>query len=261
MRILIVEDDAPLAIFLQQGIERRGFRSDLAPDLRRANHALDEAGYDAVILDLGLPDGDGLAWLKRRRDRPGLPPVLVVTARDRPGDRVAGLDGGADDYLVKPVDIEELAARLRAVLRRPGPRAAAAIRIGALVFDPATRCARHHHTELALTRREADLLELLMRRAGAIVRRSSIADALYHFDEPITPNAVEAIVSRLRRKLHTAGAGNLLRTVRGVGYTLKVPDRDRSPPSPAKNLVSLFIMGLTLHALSASRQLELLSAL
>lgn len=227
MRVLIIEDDAPLARSLQQGIEKSGFRSDIAADLRRADRALEEGGYDAVVLDLGLPDGDGLAWLRRRRDRPGLPPVLVVTARGALGDRIAGLDGGADDYLVKPVSVDELAARLRAVLRRPGPRGAAVIRIGALTFDPATRCARNGEAEIELTRREADLLELFMRRAGVIVRRSSIAAAIYHVDEPVTPNAIEAIVSRLRHKLHAAGVENMLRTVRGVGYLLKEPGPDR----------------------------------
>lgn len=233
MRVLIVEDDAPLARSLQQGIKKSGFRSDVAADLGRADRALDGGGYDAVVLDLGLPDGDGLAWLRRRRGRPGLPPVLVVTGRGALGDRIAGLDGGADDYLVKPVSVEELAARLRAVLRRPGPRGAAAIRVGALSFDPATRCARNGEAEIELTRREADLLELFMRRAGAVVRRSSIADAIYQLDEPVTPNAIEAIVSRLRHKLHAAGVEGMLRTIRGVGYILTDPKRDRLFLSPA----------------------------
>lgn len=223
MRVLIVEDNARLADLMGHGIAQRGFSPDLVGSIHQAEAALVGASYDAAILDLGLPDGDGLTWLRRARPKAPLPPVLVLTARDGLGDRVAGLDAGADDYLVKPIEIEELAARLRALLRRPGPRSLPVIRAGRLAFDVAARSARSGDQSMELTRREADLLELLIRRTGTVVRRSTIEDALYRFDEPVTPNAVEAIVSRLRHKLSEVGHPDVLITVRGMGYLLKDP--------------------------------------
>ncbi|HWV59571.1 MAG TPA: response regulator transcription factor [Sphingopyxis sp.] len=221
MRVLIVEDNRRLAALLSHAMAQHGFSGDGVGSIEEAEAALASVAFDVVILDLGLPDGDGLQWL--RRDRPGnpLPPVLILTARDGMGDRVAGLDAGADDYLVKPVDVEELAARLRALLRRPGKRGLPIIRVGKLAFDVAARTARSEGHSIELTRREADLLELLMRRAGSVVRRSTIEEALYRFDEIVTPNAVEAIVSRLRHKLSEADNPDSLITVRGMGYLLK----------------------------------------
>lgn len=221
MRVLIVEDNRRLAALLSHAMAQHGFSGDGVGSIEEAEAALASVAFDVIILDLGLPDGDGLQWL--RRDRPGnpLPPVLILTARDGMGDRVAGLDAGADDYLVKPVDVEELAARLRALLRRPGKRGQPIIRVGKLAFDVAARTARSEEHSIELTRREADLLELLMRRAGSVVRRSTIEEALYRFDEIVTPNAVEAIVSRLRHKLSEADNPDALITVRGMGYLLK----------------------------------------
>ncbi|MCO5792085.1 MAG: response regulator transcription factor [Blastomonas sp.] len=221
MRLLIVEDNERLAGLIAQGLGRRGFSCDIAPDLSTADACLASAAFDAVILDLGLPDGDGMAWLQRQRSLRQLIPALMLTARGGLEDRIAGLDSGADDYLVKPVDIEELAARVRALLRRPGPRAATLLDAGPLTFDPVSREARCDERVLDLSRREADLLELLMRRLGTVVVRDTIETTLYSFNEPVTPNAVEAIVSRLRRKLDEAGLAGQLHTVRGVGYMLR----------------------------------------
>lgn len=221
MRLLIVEDNERLAGLIAQGLGRRGFSCDIAPDLATADACLESAAFDAVILDLGLPDGDGMTWLQRQRSLRQLIPALMLTARGGLEDRIAGLDSGADDYLVKPVDIEELAARVRALLRRPGPRAAILLEAGALTFDPVSREARCDERVLDLSRREADLLELLMRRLGTVVLRDTIETTLYSFNEPVTPNAVEATVSRLRRKLDEAGLAGQLRTVRGVGYMLR----------------------------------------
>ena len=221
MRVLIIEDNARLAGLISHGIAQHGFSGDGVGSIDEAEAALDSVSYDAVILDLGLPDGDGIGWLRHERPGRSLPPVLILTARDGIGDRVAGLDAGADDYLVKPIEIEELAARLRALLRRPGVRGLPVIRAGKLVFDVAARTARSGDHAIELTRREADLLELLIRRAGAVVRRSTIEEALYRFDEPVTPNAVEAIVSRLRHKLNDADHPDVLITVRGMGYLLR----------------------------------------
>ncbi|WP_446654386.1 response regulator [Blastomonas sp.] len=221
MRLLIVEDNGRLAGLIAEGLGRRGFICDTAPDLATAEESLASAAFDAIILDLGLPDGDGLAWLQQQRSLRQLIPALMLTARGGLEDRIAGLDAGADDYLVKPVDIEELAARVRALLRRPGPRAMNLLESGALRFDPVTREARMEDRVIELSRREADLLELLMRRLGSVVVREAIENALYSFNEPVTPNAVEAIVSRLRRKLEEAGLAGQLHTVRGVGYMLR----------------------------------------
>ncbi|GGB65945.1 response regulator [Blastomonas aquatica] len=221
MRLLIVEDNERLAGLIAQGLGRRGFSCDIASDLATADACLESAAFDAVILDLGLPDGDGMAWLQRQRSLRQLIPALMLTARGGLEDRIAGLDAGADDYLVKPVDIEELAARVRALLRRPGPRASTMLEAGSLTFDPVSREARCDARVLDLSRREADLLELLMRRLGTVVVRDTIETTLYSFNEPVTPNAVEATVSRLRRKLDEAGLAGQLHTVRGVGYMLR----------------------------------------
>lgn len=221
MRLLIVEDDSAAARLIADGLEGRGFRTDIAADLGSAKTALSCADYGAVILDLGLPDGEGIAWLRKSQGSRPLPPTLILTGRDGLGDRIEGLDSGADDYLVKPIDIDELAARVRALLRRPGPRASPILEHGSLSFDVASRIGRLGDTDLKLTRREADLFELLIRRAGTVVPKSSIADALYAFDDSATPNAIEATVSRLRHKIAEAGAPDALMTVRGMGYRLK----------------------------------------
>lgn len=220
MRVLIVEDTVRLAALIAEGLRQRGFTCDMVHDLASAGEALRSASYDALILDLGLPDGDGIAWL-RARSGSGAVPALILTARGALEDRITGLDAGADDYMVKPFEMDELAARMRALLRRPGPRADTILSAGPLQFDTAMRIATAHDRILDLSRREADLMELLLRRAGQVVRRQAIEDALYGFDDAVTPNAVEAIVSRLRRKLDEAGASGLLHTVRGVGYLLR----------------------------------------
>ena len=221
MRILVIEDNERLARLVVDGLQRRGFSCATALSLSGADDAMTSATYDAIILDLGLPDGDGIDWLMAARRYREIPPAIVQTARGALEDRVQGLDAGADDYVVKPVDVEELAARLRALLRRPGIRAQTIVQVGTLRFDAARRIAHVGDHEMELSRREADLLELLMRRAGTVVRREVIENALYNFNEPVTPNAVEAAISRLRRKLEDAQVRGALQTIRGVGYILK----------------------------------------
>ncbi|WP_404710504.1 response regulator [Sphingomonas sp. MMS24-J13] len=221
MRLLVVEDNDRLATLIAEGLQRRGFSCDIAGNLADADNAMDGAVYDAIVLDLGLPDGDGIDWLAARRRCGQVPPAIIQTARGALEDRVTGLDAGADDYVVKPVEIDELAARIRALLRRPGPRMQSVLEVGDLAFDAARRSARYGGRAIELSRREADLLELLMRRAGTVVPRGTIEDALYSFNEPVTPNAVEAAMSRLRRKLDEVGASESLHTIRGIGYMLR----------------------------------------
>lgn len=225
MRLLIAEDNDSLAILVRDGLNDRGFVVDHVTSLQAADDAIGAVTYDAMILDLGLPDGDGLAWLCSHGRSERRPPTLILTARDTLAHRVDGLNAGADDFLAKPFAIEELAARLRALLRRPGSRTGAVIQIGELALDTVARTARYGDRRLPLSRREMDLLELLMRRAGAVVHKGSIENALYSFDDETTPNAVEAVVSRLRRRLEQVGAPAMLMTMRGMGYLLKDVDR------------------------------------
>lgn len=221
MRVLIVEDTARLSALLSEALVKHGFASDCAPTLAAADEAIAATSYDAIVLDLGLPDGDGLNWLGRRRRNSTLPPVLALTARGTLAERVAGLDAGVDDYLTKPFAADEVAARLRALLRRPGPRAAPILAAGPISLDVAARRATVDGAALELSRRELDLLEVLLRRAGSVVSKDAIETALYSFDAEVTPNAVEAIVSRLRKHLDEAGVTDALHTIRGVGYLLE----------------------------------------
>ena len=223
--MLVIEDNRRIAALLAEGLQKRGYACDAVLTLAEADNALAAASYDAMLLDLGLPDGDGLTWLSSRRALSSTPPAIIQTARGALGDRVKGLDAGADDYVVKPVELEELAARLRALLRRPGARAHPVIEVGDLRFDTASRTATVDGAGLELSRRESDLLELLMRRAGAVVHRAAIENALYSFNDAVTPNAVEALISRLRRKLEDVGLDGVLHTVRGVGYVLRDASR------------------------------------
>jgi len=218
LRILLIEDHPSISGLIVEGMQRRGFRVDPVFTLADADAYLAATRYDAVVLDLGLPDGDGTAWLRGQPSDHA--PVLVLTARDALGDRVAGLDAGADDYLVKPADNEEIAARLRALLRRPGARRQTTLTEGAISLDPATYEVRVYDDLVSLGRRETELLELLLRRCGRVVAREAIEAVLYGPTEAVTPNAVEAVASRLRRRLSEAGIGNRLHTVRGVGYYL-----------------------------------------
>jgi two-component system response regulator QseB len=223
MRLLLIEDNSRLAGLLIAGLERRGFHCDHAETLIIATEAVAAEVHDVLIVDRGLPDGDGITWLRGMRRAGFMQPALILTARDALEDRITGLDAGADDYVVKPAEVDEIAARIRALMRRPGPRAQTELRFGPLLVDSARRMTLCAGQAIDLSRRETDLLELLLRQAGAVVRRESIESALYSFAEPVTPNAVEATVSRLRRKLEEAGARGMLHTVRGVGYMLREP--------------------------------------
>jgi DNA-binding response OmpR family regulator len=216
MRILIVEDHPELRRMTAEHLTERGFVVDAVGRLSEARDALESAVFDAMVVDIGLPDGEGLKLLTGE----ARPPAILVTARDRTQDRIFGLNAGADDYLVKPFDLCELEARLRAILRRPGRRAALVMILGRLSLDPATREAFVDEAPLRLRRREALLLEALLEAQPRIVVRDILEERLYGFDEAVTPNALEASVSRLRRSLEAAGADVRLETHRGLGYSL-----------------------------------------
>ncbi len=217
MRILIVEDDPLLGEALRDGLRQRQHGVDWFTDGRSADAALAATPYDAVVLDLGLPGGDGMQWLARwRGGEHAQLPILVLTARDGVADRIAGLDAGADDYLVKPITLDELAARLRALLRRSSGRGQALWQHGDLEYDPAARSVRWRGTPVDLTAREIALLEALMAEPHRVLSRSYLQDKLYPWDDAVESNALEVHVHHLRRKLDRS----VVRTLRGVGYAL-----------------------------------------
>ena len=216
MRLLLVEDDSMIGAAAQQGLRQEGHTVDWVRDGREAGLAINDRVHDLVLLDLGLPRRDGLSLLREWRAK-GIPiPVVIITARDAVTDRVAGLDAGADDYLVKPFDLDELSARVRAVARRRAGRAASVLRVGDLEIDAATKRVRWKGTEVALSAREYALLEALADRPGAYLTRAQLEERLYGWNEEIASNAVEVHIHGLRRKLDPA----LIRNVRGLGYTL-----------------------------------------
>jgi two-component system response regulator QseB len=216
MRVLIVEDDPLLGDGLASGLRSLGFAVDWFRDGEAANQALATAPYEAIVLDLSLPGGDGMAWLARWRQRGVNTPVLILTARDALESRVAGLDTGADDYLVKPVALAELAARLRATTRRARGRPEPVWRHGALEYDPAAKAASWRGRPVDLTSRELALLEVLLANPRRVLSRQQIFEKLYAWDHSIESNAIEVYVHHLRRKIDPG----LVRTVRGVGYAL-----------------------------------------
>jgi DNA-binding response OmpR family regulator len=221
VRLLLVEDEPELSALVSGNLSRAGFAIDTAGSLDEADSAVRSMRYDAILLDLRLPDGDGLSLLKTLRGSGDKTPVIALTARDAVTDRVRGLNAGADDYLVKPFAIEELVARINAVLRRPNESLDLRVRVANLEFDTAHREALIDGQPLALPRRELGLLELLLRRAGRVVTRDALQDALYGEGDEIESNAVDANLSRLRRRLSEAGAQIRIRAVRGVGYLLQ----------------------------------------
>jgi DNA-binding response OmpR family regulator len=214
MRVLVVEDDELLGDGLQTGLRQAGYTAERVQDGVQARTALATEAYAAVVLDLGLPRLDGISLLRELRASGYATPVLVLTARDSTLDKVKGLDSGADDYLIKPVDLDELTARLRALIRRAGGQAAPVLKVGAVELDPAARQVRLQGTPVDLPAKELAVLEMLMRNAGRIVSRAQLESALYGWGEEVGSNAVEVHVHYLRRKLGT----ERIRTLRGLGY-------------------------------------------
>ena len=216
MRILLVEDDVLLGEGLATGLRALGFPVDWFQDGEQGDLALTSVPYACIVLDLGLPGGDGLLWLKRWRSRGLAVPVLILTARDALDTRIEGLDGGADDYLVKPVAQRELAARIRAVTRRAHGQSESIWQHGALSYSPATKEVHWRGTPIALTSRETALLEVFLRHPSRILSKHQILEQIYGWDEGLESNALEVFVHHVRRKTSPA----IIRTVRGVGYAL-----------------------------------------
>jgi two-component system response regulator QseB len=219
MRLLLVEDDSMIGDSVRQGLRQDGFTVDWVRDGLGAELALHNEVYDLLVLDLGLPKKDGLDVLKTLRHRGNRIPVLILTARDTVADRVKGLDAGADDYLVKPFDLDELAARIRALLRRQSGRAEPAIQFGDLRLNPATHEVTFQGKPLSLSAREFSLLEVFLDRPGMVLSREQLQEKLYGWDEEVESNTVEVYIHALRRKL----GQEFIKNVRGVGYM--VPKR------------------------------------
>ncbi len=214
MRILLVEDDRLLGDGLQAGLKQAGYAVDWLRDGEAAMAALSTESFAAVVLDLGLPKRDGLSVLQWLRGRHDTTPVLILTARDQPGDKVRGLDLGADDYVLKPFDLDEVAARLRALVRRAHGRPEPVLTLGEIELNPAARTVMRAGQAIELTAREFDLLHLLLQNADRVLTRRSLEEQLYTWNDAVDSNALEVHIHHLRRKL----GNELIRTVRGVGY-------------------------------------------
>jgi DNA-binding response OmpR family regulator len=221
LRILLVEDEPEMAAALAAALKKYDLVVDHFSTLADAEEAVSLNTYRAIVLDRQLPDGDGLTLIPKLRAKGLGVPVIVLTARGDLGDRVAGLDAGADDYLAKPFAVEELLARLRALLRRPADMASETITLGRICFDFGRREACVGDKPLDLPRRELLVLETLLRRMGRTVARASLEEAVYSIDDEIQSNALDTHVSRLRRKLSESEAGVEIHAVRGIGYLLK----------------------------------------
>jgi DNA-binding response OmpR family regulator len=219
MRLLLVEDDRMIGDSLRAALRLDGYAVDWVRDAVAAQSTLASERFDLVLLDLGLPKGDGLDVLRGLRARPDSTPVIVLTARDSLTDRVAGLDAGADDYLVKPFELDELNARIRAVTRRHSGRAQPVLSHGGVTLDPATRQVTKDGAPVLLSAREFAVLEALMQRPGALLSRAQLEDRLYGWGEEIESNAVSVYIHQLRRKL----GADFIQNVRGVGYFVGGP--------------------------------------
>lgn len=220
MRLLLIEDNPRLSKYVAEGLRGQGFAVDAVDSGADAEAAIATTSYDAIVLDLGLPDVDGLQWLASMRKRLNQAPVLILTARDAVCDLVLGLNAGADDYLRKPFEMDELVARIRALLRRPGHALGAELTQGNISLDTNTRQLRIAGGLVDLGRRECGALELLLRRADRVVPKSAIEEAIYAFGEEVASNAIEVLIHRLRKRMQDAHANVHIHTLRGVGYML-----------------------------------------
>lgn len=224
MRILLIEDDPMIGESLEEGLRQESYVIDWVRDASSSELALKRDVYDLILLDLGLPGGSGLDVLTRYRSRDGAAPVLILSARDGKGERVAGLDAGADDYLVKPFDLDELYARIRALLRRRAGRTSPKVAYRGIVLDPARHSASFQGQDLQLTRRQFVVLYALMDPPGDVVTREQLEDKLYGWKDGVESNTVDVFIHHLRKKL----GSSLIKNVRGVGYRLADEESDDS---------------------------------
>jgi two-component system response regulator MprA len=221
VRILVVDDDPGVRKAVERALSFEGYSVDAVADGEGALRSVATAEPDAVVLDVGLPGMDGLQVCRRLRAEGSTTPILVLTARHQVTDRVAGLDAGADDYLVKPFALEELLARLRALLRRTAPDVTDTLTVGDLQLDPQTRRVERDGDEIELTRTEFNLLELLMLNAGNVLTRDVIFERVWGYDFDVTSNSLDVYIGYLRRKTESGGRSRLIHTVRGVGYVVR----------------------------------------
>ena len=222
MRLLVVEDDPLLGDATQAGLKQAGYAVDWVNDGLKADHALSTEAYVAMVLDLGLPRLSGLEVLSRLRQRKSALPVLILTARDTVEERIQGLDQGADDYLVKPFDLGELAARLRALIRRSKGQPNPVLQVGEVQLDPAAHSVTYQGQLVELASREFTVLQALMLNVGRVMSRSQLEDKLYAWGQEVESNTVEVHIHHLRRKLYPG----LIETIRGVGYLIPRPKTD-----------------------------------
>jgi DNA-binding response OmpR family regulator len=222
VKVLVIEDTAKLGAAIVEAMSRSQFICELATNLREAQARVDGADYDLILLDLSLPDGDGLDFLRKLRAASVRAPVIVLTARGGLNDRISGLDDGADDYLVKPFELNEMVSRCRAILRRTDRAMADSFKVGKLLFDQRSGMVSAEGHPTHLPRRDSQLLAALMRRYGKVCTRKHLEDAVYEPNTEVSTNALEASIYRLRTFLTAAKAGVEVRTVRGVGYVLVV---------------------------------------
>ncbi|MER7665459.1 MULTISPECIES: response regulator transcription factor [unclassified Streptomyces] len=224
-RVLVVDDDPAIRRSLERGLRLAGFAVALADGGRPALSHVRQRATDVVVLDISMPDLDGIQVCRTLRDADNDVPVLMLSALDETADRIAGLQAGGDDYLVKPFALQELVLRLDALLRRRPPRDTDVVRVGPLVLDPASRGAQMDGEPLALTRREFELLEVLARNAGIVLSRDQLLDRVWGYDFEVRTDAVDTFVSYLRRKLESGGRPRLIHTVRGFGFVLRLDEK------------------------------------
>ncbi|MFE7775124.1 response regulator transcription factor [Streptomyces sp. NPDC057445] len=223
-RVLVVDDDPAIRRSLERGLRLAGFAVALAEGGRPALDRMGAEPADVVVLDISMPDVDGIQVCRTLRADGNDVPVLMLSALDETADRIAGLQAGGDDYLVKPFALQELVLRLEALLRRRPPRATDVVRVGPLELDPAARAARLGGEPLSLTRREFELLEVLARNTGIVLTRDQLLDRVWGYDFEVRTDAVDTFVSYLRRKLEGGGRARCIHTVRGVGFVLRCDD-------------------------------------
>ncbi|MGW7365149.1 response regulator transcription factor [Streptomyces sp. NPDC054841] len=224
-RVLVVDDDPAIRRSLERGLRLAGFAVSLAEGGRPALAHVRQRAADVLVLDISMPDIDGIEVCRTLRDDGNDVPVLMLSALDETADRIAGLQAGGDDYLVKPFALQELVLRLEALLRRRPPRDTDVVRVGPLVLDPAAREVLLDGEPLSLTRREFELLEVLARNAGIVLTRDQLLDRVWGYDFDVRTDAVDTFVSYLRRKLESGGRARLIHTVRGVGFVLRCDDK------------------------------------